>query len=307
VIRPLAILALALLGALVAAMLWQHGRYVHARRELVQDRQPLLHSGDAFHVLIFLELARGSELFGSVRELRDRLEAGGTARMVYAGKVALNAQPSRQLTEAFGEAVPWDAVVCVQFASREAFDRVDLERALDGFARTYAHGMQRSALGNLMLPQLLLAKRLGQLVTRSPSLLPFEPAPPHEWVIPRDGRFARLDAERELGRHAAVVVNLTLPGTPEQAAADRGYVDRMFGLMAEVGHGPMHMGRAVTLEGKARFENVALVYYPGVEYFRRMVESRFYQGIVGGKQLGDTQASITVPILGRLGATAPAG
>jgi hypothetical protein len=31
-----------------------------------------------------------------------------------------------------------------------------------------------------------------------------------------------------------------------------------------------------------------------------MGRSRFFQGIVGGKQLGDTQASVTVPILDRL-------
>jgi len=110
----------------------------------------------------------------------------------------------------------------------------------------------------------------------------------------------RLTDEAELGRDAAVVVNLILPGDEGQRAADRGYVDRMLGMMAEVGNGPMHMGRAVTLEGDARYESIAIVYYPGVHFFRDMLESRFYQGIVGGKQLGDNQSSITVPILERL-------
>jgi hypothetical protein len=31
-----------------------------------------------------------------------------------------------------------------------------------------------------------------------------------------------------------------------------------------------------------------------------MMRSRFYRGIVGDKQLGDTQASITVPVLDRI-------
>jgi hypothetical protein len=48
------------------------------------------------------------------------------------------------------------------------------------------------------------------------------------------------------------------------------------------------------------FDRVALVYYPGVQYFADMMRSRFYRDIVGDKQLADTQASITVPVLDRL-------
>jgi hypothetical protein len=71
----------------------------------------------------------------------------------------------------------------------------------------------------------------------------------------------------------------------------------MIGAMAERGCGPMHMGRAVTLEGDADFDDVAIVYYPGVAYFAEMLGSNFFQGIIGDKQLGDTQATVTVPIL----------
>jgi hypothetical protein len=42
---------------------------------------------------------------------------------------------------------------------------------------------------------------------------------------------------------------------------------------------------------------VAIVYCPGVQFFADMLRSEFFQGIIGGKQLGDTQAVITVPIL----------
>jgi uncharacterized protein (DUF1330 family) len=303
-IRLFIVLAIAAVACVGVAILWQHSRYVHARRTFVQDRQPLFHSSGVFHVVTFLELAPGSDLFESVRMLRDTLEAGAAATLVYAGKVALNAQQSEQLTRAFGEPVPWDAIVCVQFPSREAWDRVaqseELKRALAPFRRTYSHGMKRSALANLMIPQGLLARRVQQILTRAPSQFPFEPAPREEWVMPQNAPFGRLTDERELGQHAAVVVNLILPGTPEQVEADRGYVDRMFDLMAEVGNGPMHMGRAVTLERGTHYEAVAIVYYPGVEYFRSMAESRFYQSILGNKQLGDNQSSITVPILDRL-------
>lgn len=304
-LRLTAAIALLLLAAVAAAMLWQHRRYLHARRDPVQDRQPLFHSSRVFHVVAFLELARGRELFESVRALRDDLEALESVRMVYAGKVALNGQSSRQLARSFGEEVQWDAIVCVQFPSREAWDRFaasgELKRALAAFERSYVHGMKRSALANLMIPQALLARRLWQIATRAPARHPFEPASQEQWELPVEApAFERLSAERELGRNAAVVVNLVLPGTPEQRRADRAYVERMFGLMAEMGNGPMHMGRAVTLERDTDFRHVAIVYYPGVDYFRSMAESRFFQGIIGGKQLGDTQASITVPILGRL-------
>ncbi|MEN8160641.1 MAG: hypothetical protein ABFS41_11280 [Myxococcota bacterium] len=298
--RAVAWLLLVVLGAAVVAMLWQHRRYVHARRAFAQDEQPLLHSGEVFHVVTFLELAPGADLFESVRKLRDRVEAGGAAKMVYAGKVALNAGPSRQLVEAFGEAVEWDAIVLVQYPSREAWEGTGASETPAGFARSYSHGMQRAALPNLLIPQAFLATRLRQLATRAPARFPFEAAPKEEWVIPKDAPFERLTAERELVAEAAVVVNLQLPGSEEQRDADRQYVGEMFELMAEMGNGPLHMGRAVTLEKGTRYENVAIVYYPGVEYFRSMIESRFYQGIIGRKQLGDNQSSITVPILHRL-------
>jgi uncharacterized protein (DUF1330 family) len=302
--RAVILLLVVLLGAAVAAMLWQHSRYLHARRAFAEDQQPLFHSSDVFHVVTFLDLAPGSDLFESVRKLRDAVEAGGAAKMIYAGKVALNAQHSRQLVEAFGEEVPWDAITVVQFPSREAWDRAfageGWTRALAPFARTYTHGMKRAALANLLIPQAFLVTRIRQILTRGPSQLPFEPAPKEEWVIPKQAPFEKITAERELGAQAAVVVNLVLPGSAEQVAADRQYVGRMLALMAEVGNGPMHMGQAVTLERGTDYQNVAIVYYPGVEYFRNMLESRFYQGIIGRKQLGDNQSSITVPILGRL-------
>ncbi len=74
----------------------------------------------------------------------------------------------------------------------------------------------------------------------------------------------------------------------------------MLGLFAAKGHGPSHMGKSVTLEGDAKFDSVGIVFYPGLDYFISLMRSKFYNGIVGGKQLGDTQAIPTVPILDRL-------
>lgn len=76
----------------------------------------------------------------------------------------------------------------------------------------------------------------------------------------------------------------------------------MITRMAGLTHGPMHVGRAVTLEGNARFDQVVVVYYPGPGYFADLIGSEFFQDIIGDKQLADTQAVPTVPILSELGA-----
>ena len=96
-----------------------------------------------------------------------------------------------------------------------------------------------------------------------------------------------------------MIVNLLAAGTPEQRAADAAYGRRMAGLFAQGGFGPMHMGRAVRLEGDARFDRVALVYYPGVDFMRALIRSSFMAGIIGGKQPGDSLAVLTLPILAR--------
>jgi len=62
----------------------------------------------------------------------------------------------------------------------------------------------------------------------------------------------------------------------------------------------MHMGAAVQVEKNYDFDHVMIVYYPGVQFFADMMTSEYYQAIFGDKQLADTQAIITVPILDRL-------
>ena len=72
------------------------------------------------------------------------------------------------------------------------------------------------------------------------------------------------------------------------------------GMLAEVGGGPMHMGAAITLEGAADFDSVAIVFYPGAQFFADMLRSRFFTGGVGNKQLGDTYSSPSFPLLSLL-------
>ena len=294
------ILVIALVAA-AAAMVWQHLRYLDARRNALHDRQAVFHSSDVLHVVTFLRLPPAAELFDAMRALRAATDAFPGAQIVYAGKVALNALHSTQLREAFGEEVPWDVVTLVQFDNRSAYDAYGedeaVQTALAGFQATYAHGMNRSALANLMLVQGLLASRIVQAVTFQPSVLPFEPAPVNPTAAVLRARRASMLEEGELGRDAILVANLQKRGTPEEVAANAQYGGAMMAAMARGGHGPMHMGSALTLDGDASFDRVAFVYYPGVQYFHDLTGSTFFRGIVGDKQLGDTQVAVTVPIL----------
>ena len=174
------------------------------------------------------------------------------------------------------------------------------------FASSYALGMRRSPWFNAAIPIGLLGIRIVDIVKRRPSRYPFQPVqeldrfpqPSGPETLEQRSRLVDgLLANREYGRDAVVVLNFSKDGDAEQRDANSGYTSEMFGLMAEVGCGPTHYGKAVTLEGRAEFDRVAIVYYPGVEYFAEMVQSEFFTGIVGGKQLGDTLASPTVPLL----------
>lgn len=288
------------LVAIVAAMVWQHLRYLDARRNAVHDLQDVFHSNTALHGVLFLKLAPETDLFDAMGALRAATDALPEAQTVYAGKVAMNGLASSQMVEALGEDVAWDAVALVQFDDRAGYDRwredEGVQAAMGGFSATYTHGMKRSALANLGLVQGFLLSRVMQALTFQPSVLPFEPAArPGE--VAAGGQRAKMLEERELGRDAIFVANLIKTGTPEEAAADARYSGAMMAAMARGGHGPLHMGTAVTLEGDASFDRVAFVYYPGVQYFHDLTGSTFFRNIIGDKRLGDTQSTVTVPIL----------
>ena len=64
----------AILLVVVALMAWQHARYLSARRNAVQDAQPMFYSSDAFHVATFLETQEGADLIESVSGLVRAIE-----------------------------------------------------------------------------------------------------------------------------------------------------------------------------------------------------------------------------------------
>ena len=93
---------------------------------------------------------------------------------------------------------------------------------------------------------------------------------------------------------------MILNGDEAQRSADKTYSAQMMSLMSRGLFGPMHVGRAVTVAGNADFDGFAAVYYPGIEYMQAMFASSFMNRISGGKQLGDSLAVATIPILSKL-------
>ena len=294
---------LVLLAAIFAAMFWQHSRYSDIRRVFAQDSQPPLH-GQSLHVLTYLTAPREAELLSSLRALRASAEREGSSTFVYAGKIVQNARDSGQLTEALGREVEWQAIILQQFESRDAYSHYlqddDVQAALSEFPDRFAHGMHRSAALNLLLPQALLLRRIQRLITFAPAITPFETVSVIEDAEAAESAESMLPEADESRSEAIVVVNLMLEGDAAQRAANADYAGRMFSLMAENEHGPIHVGASVPIDHLLDYTSVALVYYPGISYFRDMVSSTFFQGIIGDKQLADTMVSITVPITNQL-------
>jgi hypothetical protein len=290
--------------ALGTAAVWQHLRYLRVRRERVEDRQPLLYAGATFHTVTLLkvEAAEGREgELATLRALRDAIEAPGGGRVVYAGLVGVTMVPSMQLAN------DWSAVVLAQYPSKDAFDRqregAEVEQVLAGCERSHVHGFRRPALPNLLIPIALGLMRLRDIVLRREPILPFKPVADQDALPPiqlKRKEILKLDDYRDIRDDAIVIVNLIQPGTAEQRAADRSYSREMMRGMAEGGYGPMHMGGAISVEGEHRFKQFVAVYYPGIDHMHAMIGSAFMHRIGPGKQLGDTLALATIPVLSKL-------
>ena len=297
---------LLVLGAsfFIGAIAWQHLRYLRVRRERLEDRQPLFYSGATFHTVTYLKvddaLGREGEL-AALAALRRAIEVPGGGRVVYAGLVAVNMAASMRLPN------EWSALVLAQYPSRDAFDRqregAEYKHALDRCERSYVHGFQRPMLVNLGLPLALGWMRLRDIVLRRERILPFEPLAYEDALPPIQAKRKELlqfEDYRDIREDAVLVVNLIQPGTAEQRAADNAYTGEMMRGMAEGGYGPVHMGRAVAVEGEHRYRDFVAVYYPGIDHMHAMIGSTFINRVGPGKQLGDSLAVATIPVLAKL-------
>ena len=299
------LVAVCVLVALAVLVVGVHLRnHSQLRRGLLFDRQNLFHSSDAFHVVSALKLKPGQELLEGVGRYVRGVEQQG-AEVIYAGKVAFpRPRKSQQMPD-----LEWEAFVVAQYATRDAWEAAAVSEHYMGlkseFTRVWSLGMARKATQNLVVSLAMLQKRIRHLISGAPATYPFQPV-----EVPADRRdevatqrifLEQVAAENEaFSEDALVIINFQKFGSASKRRANSKYGDSMMSMLAEVGHGPVHLGRAVTLEDDVDFDQVAIVSYPGIRYFVEMVQSQFYTGIFGGKQLGDDLSSPTVPILQHL-------
>ena len=84
----IALLVLAIV--VVGAAVWQHARYLGARRNAAQDFQPVLYGGDTFHLMVYLRNEDDSDdaVLEALRKIKSETE--GDLTWIYAGRVAAN-------------------------------------------------------------------------------------------------------------------------------------------------------------------------------------------------------------------------
>ena len=298
------LVTICVLVGLAALVIGIHLRnHSQLRHGVLFDRQDLFHSSDVFHVVSAVKLKPGQDLLEGVGRYVEGVEQLG-AEVVYAGKVVFVARNSRQLPD-----YEWDAFIVSQYATRGAWETnaadenyIDLKNE---FTRVWSLGMQREATQNFTVSLSMLQRRIRHFLSGDPATYPFEPV-----EVPGERRrqaaaqralLERAVAENEaFSEDALVIINFQKFGDASENSANSKYGDSMLSMLAEVGHGPVHLGRAVTLEDDVDFDQVVIVSYPGIEYFVELVQSKFFTGIVGGKQLGDDLSSPTVPILQHL-------
>ena len=282
----------------VGAQLRNHSKL---RRSVLFDRQDLFHSSDAFHVVSALKLKAGQELLEGVGRYVKGIEQHG-AKIIYAGKVAFpRPRKSQQMPD-----LEWEAFIVSQYATRAVWETAAASANYlslkNEFTRIWSLGMQRGRTQNFVVSFYMLQRRVRHFLSGNPPTYPFEPVQePEDENSQRAAQKVFLEqvvTEHEaFSKDALVIINFQKHGDAKQKRANSKYGNSMMSMLSEVGHGPIHMGRAVSLEDDVNFDQVVIVSYPGIKYFTEMVQSKFYTGIFGGKQLGDDLSSPTVPIL----------
>ncbi|MBW1813552.1 MAG: hypothetical protein JRJ39_07720 [Deltaproteobacteria bacterium] len=295
---------LTLVILLIAVMIRQQIKYANIRRTIVQDRQPFLYAGDVFHAVTFFKLEDTAGLVESLSPFVRVIRENSKGKLVYAGQAVFTTG-----TGQLGEA-DWDAVIIVQYPSRREFEEIAgsdwYKSVLGEYSKTFTHGMNRPVAMNLMIHQALLLIKWMDILKGNWQVEELKPRPGLKEADGEQGEQLKkivdsLLALRAVNDKALVIFNLQLAGSKEQREKTEQYDSKMLTRMARLAHGPMHIGKAVMLnEDDVKFKTVVIVYYPGVEYFVSLIQSHFFQGIIGKKQLGHNLSVPTVPILSLL-------
>jgi hypothetical protein len=283
------------------ATIWQHYRYWRIRRDKAQDRQRLLHSTDAFHLMVFFRLRRPDKLVETCQRFTQGMLSGTRARLIYAGQSAFT-ENSHQL-----HTVDWDGVLLFEYPSRTDFERrrsapeTIAVRAL--FAESYFHGMRRNRKLSGLFPLHMLRRRLLDTVTGHWRPEPLQPslefAMSPEYALWR-ARVNRLSALHEVYRDGAVVFNLVKYDSGRSPGMGTHNTGKLLSRMAALSHGPLHIGRCVALEEFARFDRAYITFYPSARYLADLLGSQHFLAMLGQNKTADLLRVPTVPITNRL-------
>ncbi|MDX1735463.1 MAG: hypothetical protein R3228_13905, partial [Halioglobus sp.] len=289
--------ALAAITALVIiAIAWRYQRFQRMRRDRAEDRQAMLHSPRRFHVLLLFRLHVGDKLLPTAADFMQAVRGSSSAGLVYAGHAGF-ALDSAQLGER-----RWNGVLLLEFPGRDEVRRFTgalRQLAGNSFAEFHLHGMVRDRRTGLLIPLLLLGRRLLDSLRgewRVPQLTPSaaltQSGRSHVWR----NRVERLRALHKINPRALVMFSLVRHDGRVVRRSEREYSRRMLSRMAALGHGPLHSGRAVCLGGGARFDDIHVVHYPSAGYVADLVSSGYYQRIVADTSFEDATAIATVPV-----------
>lgn len=291
----------AILTVLLLASAWQRLRFRQIRRRLAQDRQRQFYPWDAFHVLVFFRLNRGDRLVETARAFNNQLVSTSKAHLVYAGQAAFTVA-SGQMDQR-----NWDGVLLLEYPSRIDFQNhyasADMQDARNYFSDTYLHGMRRDRRASSSIPLFLLRQRLRDILLGRWRVQPLQTSPEFETSpecqVWRD-RASRLQAVAKINSQGLVVFSLIKFGQDGYLGAVETYGAPLLSRMAALNYGPLHIGRAVALEGFARFNRVYIIYFPSAEYYANLLSSQYFSSFAGNPHLGDTIRVPTIPITHRL-------
>lgn len=294
-------LFISLAAAVLLAAIWQQYRYWRDRRDKAQDRQRLLHSADAFHVIVFFRLRRGEKLVETCRRFTQQMLSARKSRLIYAGQSAFT-EYSHQLRSA-----DWDGVLLFEYPSRTDFEHCRIApetiaaRAL--FADSYFHGMRRNRKLSALIPLHMLRRRLLDTFSGRWHPEPLQPstefATSPEYAVWR-ARVSRLRALHEINREGAVVFNLVKYDSGRSPGMGTHNAGKLLSRMAALSHGPLHIGRCVALEEFARFDRAYITFYPSARYLADLLGSQHFLAMLGQSRTADLLRVPTVPITDRL-------
>lgn len=300
-----------LILVLVYFLYAQYHYNVVVRRRLANAQQTC-YSGSDVHVATALVPRDGADLSDSVASLAQQVKSAG-GKVIYVGRVLSPAAESTSISKE--EALRFRVVLVTQWSSLDGFKafRASALRSPGGpWELAWSTPWKRSPAVNVGLPVMLYGLKLksclscckrhdvateGTKADFDKSVAGSEKAEAH-MSFDKIHMIATALEQEPLSSPVLIWNWLKDHESAEVRAATARYGMMMMEMLSQSGGGIMEMGTAVQgSDGEAwsHFEQVAAVHYPDVNFFTKLIKSRWMMSTLQDKELGDTMALITVP------------